>query len=624
VGCGGLLALLAGDGAAVQVVLATDSGGVAAGRDERQALAERRLVEARAAGAALGVAEVSPLASPPIPDGQLSRRLADAAAGLRSWLERLRPDLLLVPSPLERTADHRAGFAAAHRALTGLRQGDPLLAALAGTEVWAYEVNHPAFPDVLVDVSAQLSTVEAAMRCHASQQAEHPYLAAALGLRRFRCLSLPPSVRGAEAYRRLAIDDFRTRGLGALVEHLGGRPPAAAVDDGPLVSVVVRTRDRPELLAEALASLAGSVYRRLEVVLVNDGGAPPRLPAGFPLPVVRVELDGNRGRAAAGNAGIAAAHGSHLAFLDDDDLVEPEHLATLAGALGAAGVRVPYTDAAVAVYELAASADGGRWVERERRLPYSRDFDPDLLLLDNYIPFHTVLLPRELLAQVGALDESLPFFEDWDLLLRLSRRVAFHHLPRVTCEYRVFRGAGHHVFGEAPRERPDFLEVKARVLAKHAGALLPSVLARAVDTLRGEAVALGEESSRLRGDLREAAAAHRVDRRELARLQAEERRLAGDVARLDGAVRVLQGEAASARGELERATRARGAAEARLEDDRRRHLAHAEELETALARQGDELRATYGEIGRLGALVAAMERTRAWRLHRRVERLRGR
>ena len=105
--------------------------------------------------------------------------------------------------------------------------------------------------------------------------------------------------------------------------------------------------------------------------------------------MVRVDLAENRGRAAAAEAGVAAATGDYVAFLDDDDLAAPEHLATLAGLVSAAGVRVAYTDAAVAVYELD-GPEGSGWVCRERRLPYSRDFDPDVLLVDNYIPFNTL------------------------------------------------------------------------------------------------------------------------------------------------------------------------------------------------------------------------------------------
>jgi glycosyltransferase involved in cell wall biosynthesis len=82
----------------------------------------------------------------------------------------------------------------------------------------------------------------------------------------------------------------------------------APVESGPPVSVIVRTKDRPHWLAEALRSLDASSYRRTEIVLVNDGGAPPQV-APLSLPVVRVDLATNRGRAAAANAGVEAASG---------------------------------------------------------------------------------------------------------------------------------------------------------------------------------------------------------------------------------------------------------------------------------------------------------------------------
>ncbi len=142
----------------------------------------------------------------------------------------------------------------------------------------AYEVNHAAHPDLLVDVSRERAAIESAMSHYRSQLERHGYLEAALGLRRWRCLTLGPQVELAEGYRSLRAADFRTRTLAQLTTELGGVPALDLVNEGPLVSIVVRTKDRPALLAEALGSIAASTYRRLEVVLVNDGGAAPRRP----------------------------------------------------------------------------------------------------------------------------------------------------------------------------------------------------------------------------------------------------------------------------------------------------------------------------------------------------------
>src|SRR5262249_51533048 len=157
-----------------------------------------------------------------------------------------------------------------------------------------------------------------------------------------------------------------------------------------------------------------------------------------------------------------------IAFLDDDDIVAPEHVGTLVGAMQATGARVVYSVAAVAVYELA-GAQG--WTCLSRETPYAHEFDADRLLVDNYIPLHTLLIDRTLLAAAGPFDESLEIFEDWDLLIRLSALAPFSHVPRVTCEYRHFRGDFDQALGERGAHRADFLETKARVLARYADRL---------------------------------------------------------------------------------------------------------------------------------------------------------
>src|SRR5204863_6025958 len=89
---------------------------------------------------------------------------------------------------------------------------------------------------------------------------------------------------------------------------------------------------------DAIASIRGTGYPA-EIVVVNDGGAKPEA-----ADVTLVQHDASRGRAEAGNAGVRAASSKYVAFLDDDDLYYPEHLATLANAARVSR-RPPYTDA---------------------------------------------------------------------------------------------------------------------------------------------------------------------------------------------------------------------------------------------------------------------------------------
>jgi glycosyltransferase involved in cell wall biosynthesis len=297
----------------------------------------------------------------------------------------------------------------------------------------------------------------------------------------------------------------------------------------PLVSVVVRTLDRPALLREALASLAAQSYRPLEVVIVNDGGTSVHdvvAKACGDLRLVEVTHPTPRGRAAAANAGVAAAHGEWVVFLDDDDLFLPGHVETVLGSAREAATEVAY-----AACRLDHLDEGSSEVLAE---PYS----PATLLLANYVPTCSVIVSRRSVLAAGGFDESLPFLEDWDLWLRLSFVHAFAFNPAVTSVYRVRRGT---VGGDMAEERWAAME---RLFAKHWSRIGPAHLTARLRRLEADITAQQAESRELRGAqaalLREMAMLRDSNaellrnipplREELARLQEEHPRLVAQVA----------------------------------------------------------------------------------------------
>ena len=603
-GCGGLLAQFAASGASVRVLFLTDSGGGREITEDREEYAKRRRHEAEQSLAVLGIDDIEFL---DLPDGELEQYISIAAGAIERELIDHRPDVVLSVSPLEVTRDHQAAFTALHRTLSGLRGGGELDPIAADLRILLYEINHPGYPDVLVDVSAEIPVLTEAIKKHASQLELHNYLKAAIGIRRYRTLSLPTGVTAAEGFRDLRAADFVTNGMAGMIRRLGGCPTVHLLEEGPRVSVVVRTFDRPELLHEALGSLETGIYRNVQVVLVNDGGDAPAVPDDYPFEVIRIDLPENRGRAAAANAGVAAATGEYLTFLDDDDLAEPEHLSTLTGLVSAEDVRVAYSDAAVGIYVM--DPEHG-WRQVERRLPYSRDFDPDLLLFDNYIPFNTLIIDRSLFDEVGPFDEELPFFEDWEMLIRLSRITPFQHLDRVTCEYRHFRGGGRHVFGERPsEEQSEFFATKGHVIERYRHLHTAELLASVIGGLRSEAVNASEATAGIRREL--------VGVRE-AQIALEAAYAQADVER--EALRV----------ERDRLVEERDRLVATL-DDHPDHDRQAldlyrqrDQLRELVMEHEDHLRRTYAEIERLNALIRDMQDTRAWRMHKTVEKFRGR
>ncbi|MBA4374174.1 MAG: hypothetical protein C0402_15090 [Thermodesulfovibrio sp.] len=209
-------------------------------------------------------------------------------------------------------------------------------------------------------------------------------------------------------------------------------------DSLSLVSVIVRTKDRPELLKHALRSVSAQTYRPLELVLVNDGGCDLDLAeiteilGNVSLRYLRLET--NKGRAYAGNAGIKGSAGAHIVFLDDDDILYPPHISVLRTSPQAGGAAVVYSDAYLAHLDIRPGLPDV--TVKDKQIFSSTDFSFSRLLDDNFIPLMTILFPAHLLRECGGFDEQFELFEDWDMLIRLAVSSPFFHIPEATAEYR--------------------------------------------------------------------------------------------------------------------------------------------------------------------------------------------
>ncbi|MGV6817929.1 MAG: FkbM family methyltransferase [Thiotrichales bacterium] len=234
----------------------------------------------------------------------------------------------------------------------------------------------------------------------------------------------------------------------------------------PLVSCIVPTMNRPDLLVRALESLVAQSYENWEAIVVNDAGEDVREIIERVDPKGRIRYirhQHNKGLSAARNTGIWASRGDLLCYLDDDDRFLPDHLGTLVEELELQAADFVYSEATYVHEELR----NGTAVEIGRSTPYSEiEFSRDRLDITNFIPVNTWLHRRQLIEQVGFFDTGLKALEDWDMLLRFSRITDFVHLKKLTVEvyHRVDAASDDHMLS---RERKKIPELHRRLYYRY-------------------------------------------------------------------------------------------------------------------------------------------------------------
>ncbi|MCB9948490.1 MAG: glycosyltransferase family 2 protein [Rhodospirillaceae bacterium] len=185
----------------------------------------------------------------------------------------------------------------------------------------------------------------------------------------------------------------------------------------PLVSVVIPVHDRALIVPRAIGSALGQTVTDVEVIVVDDHSADDLASTLDNLadPRLRtIRQPDRRGAAAARNAGIRAARGRYIAFLDSDDEWLPEKLHCQLEALDRHRDK---TRLVVTGCHL----DRGAGRREQRAPPTSADQRAVILSGQAFSLGSTGLIDRTTFLQVGCFDESLHRLEDWDWLLRYSQ-----------------------------------------------------------------------------------------------------------------------------------------------------------------------------------------------------------
>lgn len=214
----------------------------------------------------------------------------------------------------------------------------------------------------------------------------------------------------------------------------------------PAVSVVIPVYNCERYLRQTLDSVLAQDFRDFEIVVVDDGStdASRRIVEEYmtrePQRIRLIPLQ-NGGVCIARNTGLRESRGRYVAMLDHDDYWYPNKLSSQLEVFRAdPELGMVFTEDKRWLPDA-----HGRFAEPDTFADLSapQGIDPDFsgwvyhkLLLECFVLTSTALIAREVYDSVGAFDESLPYSEDWELFIRISRKYRFAKLRQVSTLYR--------------------------------------------------------------------------------------------------------------------------------------------------------------------------------------------
>lgn len=210
----------------------------------------------------------------------------------------------------------------------------------------------------------------------------------------------------------------------------------------PLVSVIIPTYNRADLVVQAVESVVNQTYKKIEIVVVDDGSTDNTCEVVKKYQdKIKYIYQERSERSKARNRGFGCSRGDYVAFLDSDDLWLPTKIEKQVQVLNEEPrVGLVYTN--VQFIDRNGSAHDGNisWDAPERVALYED------LMTHNVITGTTssVMVRRTCLEEVGLFDESMNTCEDLDLYRRIARHYKFYKIDLPLVRFRIHAGNTQH------------------------------------------------------------------------------------------------------------------------------------------------------------------------------------
>lgn len=202
-----------------------------------------------------------------------------------------------------------------------------------------------------------------------------------------------------------------------------------------LVSAIITTHNRQDLLVRAVKSVIKQTYKNIELIVVDDASEKKSdfLLKQYELNYIYISKNESKGGNHARNVGIKMAKGEYVAFLDDDDYWFPNKIERQIELINEKKCDFVYCGKKIERI----AADGKTDYYDSLPTPsFYGNMHKKILLTICCCTTSTMIVSRKALHEVGLFDENLSFWQDYELTIRLAQITPFYYINEPLCVYR--------------------------------------------------------------------------------------------------------------------------------------------------------------------------------------------
>ena len=219
---------------------------------------------------------------------------------------------------------------------------------------------------------------------------------------------------------------FEDKRIFAFMDYLGKqlRNNVLTSDYRPLISIIMPTYNRKNIIQKAITSVLNQTYGNFELIIIDDGsddGTPDLLKSIKDEKIRILRHEKNKGPSYSRNIGLKNAKGDIMMYLDSDNEWDSKYIETMIGAF----IELPNADALYSGQYIYKNFDSKPYAIR------FGTYNKPLLHNHNYIDMNCFCHKSHILNEIKGFDENLFSLVDWDFILKISNIFKIYSVPVI-------------------------------------------------------------------------------------------------------------------------------------------------------------------------------------------------